>query len=96
MGKCNCKKCRHQRYEAAEDRGMECAPECEKEFDCGTDRQIIRHRHVVKHRHDIVNEYDVIHEHEYNYYNVVKTREVVRRNDCEPYNPNYCGDCCCE
>jgi len=61
-----------------------------KEFNCGVDKQVFKHQHVVKYKHDIINEYDVIHEHEYNYYDVVKNREVVKRNDHTTYKPNYC------
>jgi len=59
-------------------------------YDCGGTRQVIKHEHIVKHRHDIINEYDVIHEHEYNYYDVVRERNVVRHNDQTNHEPDYC------
>lgn len=67
-------------------------PVATRQFDCGKTQRVIRHQHVVKHQHDIINEYDVIHEHDYNYFDVVREREVVRHNDCTTHEPNYCGD----
>ena len=66
-------------------------PVDKKQFDCGKTQQVIKHERIVKHRHDIVNEYDIVHEHEYNYFDVVKEREVVRHNDhtCHE-DDNYC------
>jgi len=71
-----------------------CEPVAMRQFDCGKTQRVIRHQHVVKHQHDIINEYDVIHEHEFNYFDVVREREVVRHNDCTHHEPNYCGDEC--
>ena len=85
-------------------RGCECGCGCDnmqqdncefvdrQNYNCGVDRQVVRHQHIVKHQHDIINEYDVVHEHDYNYYDVVKTRDVVRHNDYT----NHCPDYCCE
>ncbi|MCL2050128.1 MAG: hypothetical protein FWG91_00145 [Lachnospiraceae bacterium] len=61
-------------------------------YNCKPDHQVIKHHHVIKHRHDIINEYDVVHEHDYYYRDVVRTREVVKHHDHEPYNPRYCED----
>ncbi|MCL1857831.1 MAG: hypothetical protein FWF92_01180 [Oscillospiraceae bacterium] len=61
-------------------------------FDCGRTQQIIRHQHIVRHQHDIINDYDVLHEHDYNYYDVVRERNVVRHNDHTNHEPNYCCD----
>lgn len=80
---------RPNRYDA-------CATHCDsvvqKNYDCGTDRQVVHHQYVVKHQHDIVNEYDIVHEHDYNYYDVVTHREVVRHNDYTSPQPDYCND----
>jgi hypothetical protein len=72
----------------------ESADKCvnKKIFDCGSDKQVIRHQHIVKHHHDIIHEYDVIHEHNYNYYDVVNERSVCRNNDCRKHEPNYCEE----
>jgi len=61
-----------------------------KEFNCGSERQVIKHQHVVKHRRDIINEYDVVHEYDINHYDVVKHRDVVRHNDYTSHQPDYC------
>ena len=65
-------------------------------YDCGADRQVIKHNVVVKHQHDIIHEYDVVHEHEYNYYDVVKTSEVSKKNDYRSHKPNYCEEDNCK
>ncbi|MCL2400073.1 MAG: hypothetical protein FWC91_10090 [Defluviitaleaceae bacterium] len=71
-------------------------PPIRQEFDCGGDRQVIRHQHLVRHNRDIVNEYDVVHEYNINHYDVVKERNVVRHNNFSSHQPNYCGcDCGC-
>ena len=77
---------------------MERFDDCEErqDFDCGCDRRVIKHRHIVKHQHDIINEYDVLHEHHYNYYDVVKTREIEKHNDHRHHKPDYCKDGRCE
>jgi hypothetical protein len=42
-----------------------------------------------------------VHEHEYNYYDVVRTRDVVKHNDHTKHKPDYCcengfdNDCAC-
>jgi len=96
FNKCECKNVREER----------CEPVIRREYNCGVDKKVIKHQHIVRYQHDIVNEYDVVFEHEYNYYDVVTNREVVKRNDCTSYKPNYCEedldcreemrDCCCE
>lgn len=63
-----------------------------KEFNCGCERQVIKHQHVVKHRRDIINEYDVVHEYDINHYDVVRHRDVVRHNDYTSHQPDYCCD----
>ena len=77
--------------------GCSCSePVNKQEYDCGRDQTVIKHQHVGKHQHDIINEYDVVHEHQYNYYDVVREREVVKRNDYTTRQPNYCdNDCGC-
>ena len=70
-----------------------CESIARQNFDCPIDRKVIKHQHVIRHQHDIINEYDVVHEHVYNYYDVVKTREVpVKHNDHRKHKPNYCGE----
>ena len=85
---CNCRRCCNNRNS--------CKPECKpverKEICCPEERKVIKHEYVVKHRHDIIHEYDVLHEHDYNIYDVVKTREVVRENDCTSHKGNFCDD----
>ena len=99
--KCNRKRRRQNYYEpmvrqaafdpVIEDCGCPAVPAVdEKVIECGKDQQIIKHKHIVKHQHDIINEYEIIHEHEYNYYDVVAEREVVKNNDFCNYKPEYC------
>jgi hypothetical protein len=73
-----------------------CSPEpiSRQVFDCGGQRDVLRHQHIVKRRHDIVNEYDVVHELDVNHYDIVNHRNVVRNNDFRTHRPDYCGGAC--
>ena len=86
--KCDCGKC----HCGGNGQGCNDVSVDKKEYNCGADRQVIKHQHIVKYRHDIINEYDVIYEHEYNIYDVVKNSQVVKRNDYTSYKPKYCGE----
>ena len=92
--RCNCERCNGNRRQEED-----CEPVIKEEYDCGADRCVKKYQHIVKHRHDVVNEYDVVHEHEYNYYDVVTNREVVRHCHHNTHKPDYCCEmynCPCE
>jgi len=66
-------------------------PVDKKYYNCNKTKQVIKHQRIVKHQHDIINEYDIVHEHDYNYYDVVKEREVDKHNDHTCHDDdNYC------
>ena len=88
---CNCKSNNHG---CGCNKENNCDSVIKTEYNCNADRNVIKHQHVVKYRHDIINEYEVIHEHDYNYYDVVTNREVVKHHDNTSYKPNYCGENC--
>ena len=79
---CNCNEYRTNNFSSVDKENHNCTPS----------RQVIKHDVVVKHQHDVVHEYDVVHEHEYNFYDVVKTRDVSKNNDYRNYKPNYCHE----